>query len=51
MTYQYPHNYPGHYVKQQYLPDDLVGTHFYEPTEMGHERKMKEYLKKNGIIE
>jgi putative ATPase len=51
MTYQYPHNYPGHYVKQQYLPDDLVGTHFYEPTEMGHERKMKEYLKKNEIIE
>lgn len=51
MTYQYPHNYPGHFVKQQYLPDDLVGTHFYEPTEMGHERKMKEYLKKNGIIE
>lgn len=50
-TYQYPHDYPGHYVKQQYLPDDLVGTHFYEPTEMGHERKMKEYLKKNGIIE
>ena len=50
MTYQYPHNYPGHYVKQQYLPDDLAGTHFYEPTEMGHERKMKEYLIKNGII-
>lgn len=50
MTYQYPHNYPGHYVKQQYLPDDLVGTHFYEPTEMGHELKMKEYLIKNGII-
>lgn len=50
LTYQYPHNYPGHYVVQQYLPDDLVGTHFYEPTEMGYERKMKEYLKKNGII-
>ncbi|MBC3795689.1 replication-associated recombination protein A [Acetobacterium tundrae] len=51
LTYKYPHSYPGHYVLQQYLPDDLVGTHFYEPTEMGHERKMKEYLKKNGIIE
>lgn len=51
MTYQYPHNYPGHYVKQQYLPDDLVGTHFYQPTEMGYEQKMKEYLQKNEIIE
>lgn len=51
VTYQYPHNFPGHYVKQQYLPDDLVGTHFYEPTEMGYEQKMKAYLKKNGIIE
>jgi len=28
-----------------------VGTHFYEPTEMGYEQKMKEYLKKIGIIE
>ncbi len=51
MTYQYPHNYPGHFVKQQYLPDDLVGIHFYQPTEMGHEQKMKEYLQKNGMIE
>lgn len=50
LTYQYPHNYPEHFVTQQYLPDDLVGTHFYEPTEMGYEQKMKEYLKKNGII-
>ena len=51
LTYKYPHSYPGHYVPQQYLPDDLVGTHFYEPTEMGFEQKMMEYLKKNKIIE
>ncbi|AFA48230.1 replication-associated recombination protein A [Acetobacterium woodii] len=50
LTYQYPHNYPEHFVAQQYLPDDLVGTHFYEPTEMGYEQKMKDYLKKNEII-
>ncbi|MGV8905840.1 MAG: replication-associated recombination protein A [Acetobacterium sp.] len=50
LTYQYPHNYPGHHIPQQYLPDDLVGTHFYEPTDLGHERKMKDYLKKIGII-
>ena len=28
--YKYPHDYPGHWVKQQYLPDDLVGTKYYE---------------------
>ena len=28
--YQYPHNFPGHWVKQQYLPDELVGTKYYE---------------------
>ncbi len=28
--YKYPHNFPNHWVKQQYLPDDLVGTQYYE---------------------
>lgn len=28
--YLYPHDFPGHWVQQQYLPDDLVGTHYYE---------------------
>ena len=27
--YQYPHDYPSHWVNQQYLPDNLVGTHYY----------------------
>ncbi|MDY2725693.1 MAG: replication-associated recombination protein A [Anaerostipes faecalis] len=43
--YRYAHDYPGHYVKQQYLPDNLLGTRFYEPTENGYEKKIKEYLK------
>jgi putative ATPase len=51
LDYQYPHSFPGHFVAQQYLPDDLVGTHFYEPTEQGHEHTMKDYLKRIGIIE
>lgn len=42
--YQYAHDYPGHYVKQQYLPDELIGTKFYKPTENGHEKTIKEYL-------
>ena len=42
--YQYAHDFPHHYVKQQYIPDSLVGTVFYEPTENGYERRIKEYL-------
>ncbi|MGN0298222.1 MAG: replication-associated recombination protein A [Lachnospiraceae bacterium] len=42
--YKYAHEYPNHYVKQQYLPDDVVGTVFYQPSEMGYEKKIKEYM-------
>ena len=43
--YQYAHDYPKHYAHQQYLPDELVGTAFYEPTEMGYERQVQEHMK------
>lgn len=39
--YQYPHDFPGHYVKQQYLPDKLDGAVFYKATEQGNESKIK----------
>lgn len=42
--YLYPHNYPGHYVSQQYLPDPLQKRKYYEPSESGRERHLKEYL-------
>ena len=42
--YKYAHDFPNHYVDQQYLPDSLVGTTFYEPTEMGKEKEIKDYL-------
>ena len=42
--YQYAHNYPGHYVDQQYLPDELLDEHFYEPTENGCEKQVLSYL-------
>lgn len=42
--YKYAHDYDGHYVKQQYLPDELVGTVYYEPTTNGVEKKIKESL-------
>ena len=44
--YKYAHDYPGHYVKQQYLPDELVGTVYYAMTENGVERRMKEHLRR-----
>lgn len=42
--YKYAHNYPENYVKQQYLPDELCGERFYEPTENGYEKQIKEHL-------
>ena len=43
--YQYAHDYPNHYVKQQYLPDGLTGCRFYEPSENGYEKKIQEWMK------
>ena len=42
--YQYAHSYPNHYVKQQYLPDEIVGEKFYEPGENGHEKNIREWM-------
>lgn len=44
--YQYAHDYKNHYVKQQYLPDELVGRTFYELSDNGYEKKLKEHLKR-----
>lgn len=42
--YLYPHDFPGHYVEQQYLPDGVQGRPFYEPTEEGTEAKIKKRM-------
>ena len=42
--YKYAHAYPNHYVKQQYLPDGLTDAKFYEPTEQGYEKRIREWL-------
>ena len=44
--YKYAHDYPNHYVKQQYLPDGLTDQVFYRPSDIGYEAKIQEYLKK-----
>ncbi len=43
--YKYAHDYPGHIVEQQNLPDSLQGKQFYTPTEQGYEKQAKERLK------
>ena len=42
--YQYPHNFPGHFIPQQYLPTELLGTIFYEPSSQGYEAQVVERL-------
>ena len=42
--YKYAHDFPGHYVKQQYLPDELVGAKFFEPGDNGYEKDIKKYM-------
>ncbi|RKM58090.1 replication-associated recombination protein A [Butyrivibrio sp. X503] len=44
--YKYAHDYPGNYVKQQYLPYELNGKEFYNPSGNGYENKIKEHMKK-----
>ena len=40
--YKYPHDYPGHYVVQQYMPTELVGRRYYLPSDQGQEKKIQE---------
>ncbi len=44
--YLYAHDYPEHYVKQQYLPDEIIGKTFYHPTDIGYEKEIAERLKR-----
>ena len=44
--YKYAHDYPDHYVEQQYLPDEILGARFYEPTEMGKEAEIRAHLER-----
>ena len=42
--YQYPHDYPHHFVEEDYLPENLKGRTYYHPTEQGFEKEIKERL-------
>ena len=42
--YRYAHDYPNHYVRQQYLPEEIGDAKFYEPGDNGYEKKIKEWM-------
>ena len=42
--YKYAHDYPNHYVEQQYLPDEIKDERFYHPSDNGHEKDIKEWM-------
>ena len=42
--YRYAHDYPNHYVDQQYLPDEIKGSVFYHPGDLGREKELKDWL-------
>lgn len=44
--YKYAHDWPNHYVRQQYLPDSLVGERFYELSDQGYEKRMKDWMER-----
>jgi putative ATPase len=43
--YKYAHDFPKHYVEQAYLPMEHRGKNFYQPSDMGYEEKLAQYMK------
>jgi putative ATPase len=46
--YRYAHDFPGHYVEQQHLPDPLAGQKFYEPSDQGAEAEVRQAHDRNS---
>ena len=46
--YKYPHDYPDHFVEEEYLPENLKGRTYYHPTELGFEKEIKKRLDSSG---
>ena len=49
LGYKYPHDFPGGYVPQQYLPEPLLGKRYYRPKGEGYEARLKERMERLGI--
>ena len=46
LGYKYAHDYPNHFVEQQYLPDEIRDAVFYHPTDIGYEAEIRKYFRK-----
>ena len=46
--YQYPHDFEGHYVREEYLPEAIRGHKYYTPSDSGHEAEIADRLAKLG---
>ena len=44
--YKYAHDYPNHYVEQQYLPEEIKDMQYYEPSDMGYEKEIQEHFRR-----
>lgn len=49
--YKYPHDYPGHWVQQEYMPPEVRGRRYYVPSDQGQEAKLRERRKARGIVD
>jgi len=49
--YLYPHDYPGHFVEQEYMPKGLDKAQYYRPSDEGYERKIREQRRARGIVD
>ena len=49
--YKYPHDYPGHWVAQAYMPPEVEGHKYYIPSDQGQELKLRERRRTRGIVD
>ena len=49
--YKYPHDYPGHYVRQEYMPPEVRGRRYYTPSDQGTELKLRERRRARGMTD
>ncbi|MBF7095787.1 replication-associated recombination protein A [Alkalibacter mobilis] len=47
--YNYPHEYENHYIEQNYMPIGMEDVRYYYPTDLGYEKKIKEYLEQTKL--
>ena len=48
-SYRYPHDFPGHWVAQEYMPPEVRGKRYYVPSDQGQEAKLRERRRLRGI--